>query len=177
MDEFSKSPDELARDESEQNPAGELPPQPETKNTVVLSKPTRELAEKLLANVGFFEYLPAQSALQMPGVKIVYIRNIEEAISFLLSCNKEYSLEEFSQKGSDVASNFIDLNSLKKWVGETLGDTELAEAIKTELGEGVSSREIIEIGKYFRKHIGPVRELLEQRLAQCKEIAGEETGV
>ena len=62
---------------------------------------------------------------------------------------------------------YIDPNKLEKWVGEVFGDKELAQAIGEKIREGNS----------YQERILPIRELMEQRLKQCKEISGGETEV
>ncbi|MDD4874107.1 MAG: hypothetical protein PHE15_03950 [Dehalococcoidales bacterium] len=139
-----------------------------------LSEPTKELAARLLSRVSYDQRLLVQKFFQLTGALKIDIYSLEKAIEFLETCDRRYSPDDLLVRGSKVSIDYVDLNCLKNWIGFTLGDTELAEAMNTELGEGPKSRSIAVIGKYFITHVGPVRDLLKQRLKQCKEVVGGE---
>jgi len=61
-------------------------------------------------------------------------------------------------------TTFVEPRDLERWVGETLGDKELAEAISEKIKDGNS----------YAERILPIRELLKNRLRKCEEITGEQ---
>ncbi len=162
MTEFSKSSEEPILKPEEVESAGESAPQPQAEKTAKLSQPSRELATRLLRRVSFKERLIGFRSNPGPG-------DLEESI---------YSFEEasFFLDGGDLTGmdwvNSIPFNALKKWVGETLGDKELALAI------GEIASEVDKAPNPFQEVlkrielIPPVKALMKQRLEQCEEVLG-----
>jgi hypothetical protein len=104
----------------------------------------------------------------MSGTEMIDIHSLEEALNLLSLCAMVYHQDEFLQKGGGLTIYFADLHNLADWVGKILGDKELAGAMSQELGEKQPSDLIEDISTFFRAHIGPVKDLVEQRLNQCK---------
>jgi len=174
MAEFSEQSEELAPKPEELKPDGgpaphpeeaevakEVAPEPE-KKLIKLSEPSKELAIRLLGKVGLKDRI---TGVQMTprgedaeGAECL-IFSLEEAVGFLKMYEKSLS------ERNDVIF-FLNPNYLKEWVGETLGDQELAQAIEEKIRQG--SR--------YGERVLPIKGLMEQRLRQCKEIVGEETG-
>lgn len=185
MAELSKSSEEPApKPEEVIKPAGELAPpsepeeksvappmaseEPEAENVIILSKPSKELATKLLGRVGFKERITGISSHMGPGEEPNSLYSFADAADFL-------GLDEVAPGERYMWVYFFNWNDLKKWVGETLGDKELAQAI----GETTKEYDnLTDLHQRYRKRIGlirPIKELMQQRLEQCKEIIGEET--
>ena len=139
----------------------------------MLSQPSRELAVKLLGVVSFPERIFGIKENAGEGDVEETIYSFEEAVGFLDGDLK--GVEEAMKRhpvGETVYS--IEPKVLVKWVGETLGDKELAQAI-----EAVTREYYEPMGPYQRylkniELIRPVKELMAQRLKQCEEIIGEE---
>jgi len=177
----------------EEQSAGELYPQPtaeihkkqvspmqdevpeatsEVKTTVQLALPTRELALRLLDKVDYTQRLTGYKILLMRKAEEISICNLAEAIEFVELCRQSYDREEFFREEGRILIARLDLNSLRDWIGQTLGDTELATAITDEIGEDCKSRRVDKMGNDFLKHAVPIKELIQQRLEQCEDIIG-----
>jgi hypothetical protein len=128
-----------------------------------LSEPSKELAAKVLGKVGFHERLVGVRMTPMAGALQQPIHGFQEATNFL----HIDSLDHVLAAGPRASVAYIDPTALKRWVGEVFGDTELAEA----MGEA------IEKCNSYVETIRPVRQLMEQRLNQCKAVVkGEGAG-
>lgn len=174
MAKFEKLSPEEPASKPDEEPAGTLAPlskeqpgvsgKPAEKEVVKLSEPSKELSARLLGRVkesawGMMDH-PFDGGV---GQRIF---SLEVAADFL----------RLSVARNDFTC-YIEPNALKKWVGEVLGDTELAQAI----GELIKEKEYNNCSLIDRLHaerelIIPFKELLLQRLEQCKEVAGEATG-
>ncbi len=137
--------------------------EPEAKTVVKLSQPSKELATRLLGKVSFKERLMGSVEHPHPGAQDHSMYSFGEAALFM---------DGGSLTGKDYTRT-IRFDILKKWVGETLGDKELAQAI------GEITKELLGTWKVPHQQylkslelIRPVRELMIQRLKQCKEIMG-----
>lgn len=140
-----------------------------------LLKPSRELAARLLSEVSFPERLFGIRENAGEGDMEETIYSFEEATDFL---DGELKGVEEAMKRHPVGETVysIEPKVLVKWVGETLGDKELAQAI-----EEVTREYYEPMGPYQRylkniELVRPVKELMLQRLEQCKEVIGVETG-
>lgn len=136
---------------------------------VKLSQPSKELATRLLSTVSFKERIYGLKDHPGPGPEPLAIYNFEEASRFL-------EVEDDHLVGWDGGVSSIDLHILKKWVGETLGDKELAQVIG-EMAKKSDNYTGSPYDRYLKRLalIRPVKGLMEQRVKQCKEIIGEET--
>lgn len=106
-----------------------------------LTEPSKELAEQVVRKVSWDERIEGQIYDPGPGQMVQRIYRLSEVHSLLKS------IQNFS----------IDFMQLKGWIGETLGDLELAN----ELDKIVSSR-----NEQREKVIG----LLALRLTQCQKV-------
>ena len=170
MTEFSKSYEEepSSKSEKEEPTGGQAPPsskseKPAAKTVIKLSPPPMELAARLLGKVNFKERLIGTRSHPGPGDTDKSLFSFEEAVNFL---------DAGELTGEDFV-NSISFNSLKKWVDETLGDKELAQAIG-ELTKELFVNWKAPYQKYLKSIalITPVKELMQQRLKQSKEIMG-----
>jgi hypothetical protein len=176
MTEFSRSSKEPAPKKEE--PAGGLAPpeseeetiaqpeaseEPEAETVVKLSQPSKELATRLLGKVSFKERLIGSVEHPSPGASDTSIYSFEEAAIFLDGGNLT---------GKDYTRT-IRFDALKKWVGETYGDKELAQAIG-EITKELLGNWTVPYQRYLKSLvlIKPVKELMLQRVKQCKEIMG-----
>ena len=183
MAEFEKlSSEEPVPKPEKEDPAGGLAPppesekerlaqpeasgEPETETVIKLSKPSKELATRLLGKVSFKDRITGISGHPMGGEEEQCLYRFADATDFL-------HVSEDAQKGFGWV-RFININALKKWVGETLGDIELAQAI------GETTKELDTCPPLDREQkvqdlVFPVKALMQQRLEQCEEIIGGET--
>jgi hypothetical protein len=144
-----------------EEPAAEL-----EEKAITLSHPSPELAARLLSKVSFEDRTIGVRTHPGPGGKRQYIYSFEQAVSFL-------KVEDEVLNGGDGWVCDIHFDALKKWIGETLGDKELAQAL------GEMTKEYDNCADPLRKYwkgivlIRPIKALMWQRLEQCKEVAGE----
>ena len=130
--------------------AGEYNPQPTVRCEVVLSKPSEELVKRLLTRVGFNERIIGYRVNWSTGPMQVTLYSFKEAVSFLSNENARISPA-----------------LLASWMREVHGDTELADKMDYAIEQGKNDKEKLEL----------VGSIMEQRLRQCREIIGEETGI
>ena len=131
----------------------------EAEKVAELSEPSRELATKILTEVGFKERLVGVTMHPRAGNTDILIYSFEEATVLLHYDAGNLGIEATGSIG------YINLNALQKWVGDIYGDKELAEII----------RERIKAGGSFKEQVEYIKPLMEQRLRQCKGIVGADT--
>lgn len=107
-------------------------------------EPGRELAERILAEVGFHDRLVGYRMRRRMGPVAVSLYSLEEVIRFLS--------EEMPQ---------LDVDDLHGWVRGTMKDTDLARSI-----QDINSKEGSDQEKLLQ-----IRSLLAARLTQCRRIA------
>jgi hypothetical protein len=73
--------------------------------------------------------------------------------------------------------HFIDPEVLEKWIRNTYGDEELADAISEQTDVYKNCQDSVEYHIKQLSIINPVKELLVRRLEQCREILGKESKV
>jgi hypothetical protein len=122
-----------------------------------LSEITEEMANRLLNDVEYGNHLTGTKVHPMAGNSTYVLMNLQEAKDFL----HIGSLESLVVLGGGGTVNYLDWIKLKNWVAEVLDDQELALAISIEIDKG----------KCYAETMGPIRGLLEERLAQCQAIA------
>ena len=106
--------------------------------------PTTELAKKILGEVDFQDRLVVHRMRRRMGPVPVSLYSFEEIVRFLTQ---------------DIPQ--IDLDDLRTWIGEKIGDKDLARAI-----EEIGRREMDDPEKLLH-----IRGLMAARLAQCKRSA------
>lgn len=124
-----------------------------------LSEPSREVATSLLRRVSYDERLMGFKLNAMAGQVPQELYSLEDAVHFLHVDPFELLLGP----GGQGQVRYVDLPLLSRWVAEVLGDGELAEAIR----EAAAQEEV------YGKQVGPVRDLLAQRLQQCLAATAE----
>jgi hypothetical protein len=108
-----------------------------------LSKPNKELAQRLITEVGFDDRIIGYQMGKRTGSLPITMYSFQEVAGFL---SGNY--------------NVIDFEKLGKWINTVMGDHELASEISAAIKEDQNKKEIMET----------VRDLLVYRLVQCKKI-------
>lgn len=121
-----------------------------------LSQVTEELAAKLLSEVDYSQRLQGTRYHAMAGGMPVVFLELQEAKEFL----HVGSLQSLLTCGGGGTINYLDWTKLKTWIAEVFGDYELADSVGKEIAKG----------KSFVETMGPIKELLEERLQQCKSL-------
>lgn len=121
-----------------------------------LSNVNEKQAVKLMSEVDYGKHLQGSKITAMTGGIPVLIMSLQEVKEFLYVGDPE----SLSLKGGGGRINYLDLNELKIWTAEVFGDQELANAIDEEIEKGSS----------YVERIQPIKQLIEERLAQCKAL-------
>ncbi|HEX9975910.1 MAG TPA: hypothetical protein VGA82_01550 [Dehalococcoidales bacterium] len=135
-------------------------PAPESEKAIMprLSKPSRELSSRLLSQVSFNDRVLGVRSHPSGGQNWDAIYSFQEATQFM------------GVVGDSIYH--IDSDTLKKWIGDTLGDKELAQAIGETAKVLDSCADSWEREKKELELIVPMRELMEERLRQAREVLG-----
>ena len=135
-----------------------------------LDRPTGEQAEHILRELDF-EDRAAGVLMKASGTSAMTIYSLEHVISFFGKDNTEFTVQEgakFAGRNVDVA--YIEPSRLARWIGEAVGDPELADAIESEIAK-------IDESRGYPPRMRVMRELVSQRILQCFEVLGlSETG-
>ncbi len=121
-----------------------------------LSEVKGELAAKLLSEVEFDQHIIGTRYHAMSGGTPIYITGLKEVAVFLHFGSPKSLLT----LGGGGTINYIDFTNLRNWISDVFGDQELAKAIDRE----------IETGTCFANTVGPIKQLLEERIAQCESV-------
>lgn len=121
-----------------------------------LSMVNEELASKLLSEVEYGQHIEGTKMAPMTGGVILFICSLKELLRDMFMS----SIESLSIIGGNGIIGYVDLDKLKNWVNDAFGDHELAVAIGEE----------IEKGTCYADRVGPIRQLIEERLQQCKAL-------
>jgi len=149
-------------------------PKLEVEAVAILSSPPKELATKLLDKVGYVDRLVLYSITPKAGTQMVTFSSLGEILKFLHIYETSSGEDGVLSEESLINVNYIDLNKLQNWIDETLGDKELAKAIREEIGQECDHSNFQDIVQHFNKHISPVKTLVEKRIKQCNQVAIEE---
>ena len=122
-----------------------------------LSKPSATLAVTLLSEIGFEERFVGVKMSPKAGNMLCSIYSFEEAVDFF----ETDSMGTLMGIGGGPAIRYLDLSRLQGWVREVFGDQELAEEMGKE----------IEKNKSYVDTARNVKQLMQQRLDQCKKIS------
>ena len=110
-------------------------------NNFRLSEPSKELAARILAEVGFEQRLVGYNLRERTGPMPVTLYSFEEVVGILYEPHPR-----------------IEFNRLKQWISTVMGDRELAQNIKE-----IVEKEVSDQAKLFQ-----IRDLMGERLLQCK---------
>src|SRR5512133_1974931 len=94
-------------------------------NETTMAAPAIEDATRLLRHLTPEEALEAGILTPMAGTRPVRLFSLEEAESFL----RVYDSSAVDFAGTWAKVNYVDISHLATWIGETLGDRELAGAV------------------------------------------------
>jgi len=108
---------------------------------VTLTKPSRKLKKQIMKEVGFAERLTGYKLHERMGPMPRTLYSFREILDLLNEANPR-----------------IDFNGLEQWIREVMGDGELAERIL----------ETVEVDRSDQEKTCLIRDLLAQRLAQCR---------
>ncbi len=108
-----------------------------------LNKPSLELANKILTEVDFTDRIKGSRLREHAGPLSTTMYSFEEVHNFL-----------------DDEFPAIDFTRLEQWFRDTFGDVELADKVAAVLAESSNNQE----------RTIKTRDLMGQRLAQCKEV-------
>lgn len=129
-----------------------------------LTKPSPELARRLTQPVNLEQAIYGVKMHRMVGSMRSFIFNIQDAVNLL---------EGRDELGEGSGwTTYIDPLAIKDWFCDTMGDEELAKAIEDALPDPQTG-DISERYQERLAQMGPLRILLEERLAQCREVLKE----
>ncbi|MBM4764515.1 hypothetical protein [Bacillus sp. B15-48] len=114
------------------------------------------MATKLLSEIDFTHHLQGVKYHAMSGGTPVYITGLVEAKDFLHFS----SVESLTTLGGGGTIHYLDFTKLRTWVENMYEDQELSDAIAEE----------IEKGSCYADTIGPIKQLLEERIKQCQSL-------
>ena len=106
-----------------------------------LQGPSRELAKRILTEVGFEDRLEGFSLRERSGPIPVIMYRFEEVVALL-----------------NDPSPRLDFEELEGWIRSVMGDTELAKQIAIAIKQGNNDRE----------RTYSIRDFMEERLNQCR---------
>lgn len=114
------------------------------------------MALKLLREVEYQNHIRGTRYHAMAGAGTVLMTHLHEVNDFL----SIDSPESLKLTGGGGAINYIDLNKLKDWIAQVFDDQELSNAIGEE----------IERGSCYADRVGPTKQLIAERLHQCRSL-------
>jgi hypothetical protein len=121
----------------------------------VLNDPTRELAERVLREVGYDQRLVGLKMAAMGGAHPSDLFSLREAARFIHVDDYETALRD-----NHATVGYIDLKALARWIDEVIGDGELSAAIAELAG-----------GDVFYGNIAlSVKDLLVDRVTRCQSV-------
>ena len=109
-------------------------------NTKELQRPSQDLAQRILSEVGFEDRLVGYRTHRRLGPSPVALYSYGEVVGFLS--------EQFPQ---------IKINKLEAWLRDTMGDTEMADKVRMLRDHDLSDQE----------RLLQIRNLMGLRLLQC----------
>lgn len=124
---------------------------------VTFSEPSDALAARILGELGFQERFVGTKITPMAGNRVFSIYSFEEAVDFF----HMDSLEDLLTVGSRSSVGYLELAQLRRWVESVFKDRELAEEMGKE----------IEKDSCYMDKMKNIKELMQHRLCQCKEVA------
>ena len=125
---------------------------------VSLTEPSRDVALRVVGEVGFEDRLLGVKMRPMVGNQEHFIYSVKEVIEFL----RMEPVEDLLTPGSRSYVGYIDLQVLKNWMAEVIRDQGLAEAIENAL----------EIKDNFKDQVAEIKALIADRFNQCVALLG-----
>ena len=121
-----------------------------------LPEPSKDVATRILSEVDFDNRLIGFDMKPRAGNTPLSLYSFAEATNFL----HVDGFDALTIPGAGGSVGYIDLAALQNWVNTVMGDKDLAEAIAETVKENES----------YHDQANAVKELLAERLHQCKEI-------
>lgn len=122
---------------------------------MALSTPTPEQATQFARTVDSTQAFIGTIMSPSAGARVAHLFSLEMVDRFL----EVRTIEEFQAVGLRLDIHYADFGFLAQWFEEIIGDAELAAAI----------RDIHTTGEAFGVLVPRVKEVLQERLAQCEE--------
>lgn len=119
-----------------------------------LAEPSKDLAARLLSELDYEKRLVGYEMSPATGNAQRSLYSLQEAYDFL----KMGEADDLLLRGGGALIGYLDLDELRQWVGDVLGDQDLAAAV----GQAVADAE------NYRDRLLEVRQLVRERLDQCK---------
>jgi hypothetical protein len=110
-----------------------------------LTRPSGELAARVLGEVGFEDRITGSSLHVRAGVRTLSLYSLEDTFRLL---KEPYP--------------YIDLDQLEGWIRTVIKDEELADKVKTVIAQTSNEQDTLVI----------IRDLVGVRLIQCKQLTG-----
>ena len=110
-----------------------------------LTTPTRELALRILDEVGFEDRITGSSLHVRAGVRTLSLYSLEDTFRLLKEPHP-----------------YIDLDQLEGWIRTVIKDEELADKVKTAIAQQSNEQDTLTL----------IRDLVGIRLIQCKQLTG-----
>jgi len=123
--------------------------------TATLSMPTPEMAQRLLAQVVYEKRLVGVRMAAMGGANPTSLHSLLEVASFIHVGDYEEAMRD-----NKATVGFIDPAALSRWIDEVLEDPELAAGVRERAVEGA----------FYGAVAMSVKELLAERVGQCKSV-------
>ena len=108
-----------------------------------LKQPTKELASRILGEFNFEQRIVGYCLKNNKGFMQIPMYSFEEVVGFL-----------------NTPIPYIEIDELEGWIREVMDDKELADIIRRQ-----NEQDMPEMAKIFF-----IRDLMVQRLIQCKEV-------
>ena len=110
-----------------------------------LATPSRELALRVLGEVGFEDRITGSSLHVRAGVRTLSLYSLEDIFRLLKEPHP-----------------YIDLDQLEGWIRTVIKDSELADKVKTVIAQKSNEQDTLPL----------IRDLMGFRLIQCKQLTG-----
>lgn len=108
-----------------------------------LTPPSREVAARIVREVGFEDRLIGSSLHLRAGIRVLSLYSLEEVFLLLKEPHPH-----------------IDLDQLESWIRTVIQDGELADRMKTVIGQKTADQDVVPL----------IRDLMGWRLIQCKQL-------
>jgi hypothetical protein len=121
-----------------------------------LPEPSKDLASRLLSEREYEERLVGYEMSPATGNAQRSLYSLQEAYDFV----KMGEMADLLLRGGGAIIGYLDLDELRQWVGDVLGDGDLAAAVS----------EAVAAGENYRDRLLEVRQLMRERLDQCRAV-------
>lgn len=124
-------------------------------SVTTLSEPTPELAARLLADVAYEQQIVGLKMSAMGGSSPSTLLSLPQVAHFIQIGTYEEALND-----RQATVGYVDPGALAAWISQVLGDDELAEAVRAEIGKG----------EFYGNIAMAIKALLHARVAQCLAV-------